>query len=247
MAPTAHHLHVDVGGQVDHHLHAAGGHTSDLSELAGKDAGDICRFSNEVEVAAAQVRHRFQQMLIKAHAHAKGGGGNPAGCQLAGVGAQFFFIGNAAVCQPISEQQHPVERSNRLMLRHQVAALHPSAGEIGGVPGFQAVNCLIQAVPPGRIHARAGGIHGHLVVKTDEGNAVSRGEQRNNVTGSLFNKAQLVSAHRAGAVNHQRQVERGTCNADQGRRRTHSQFHHPLGGGLAGNPVTFGLQGDCER
>jgi len=47
MASAAHHLHVDMGGQVNHHLHAAGGHTSDFrnsrAKMPGMSAGSAIK------------------------------------------------------------------------------------------------------------------------------------------------------------------------------------------------------------
>ena len=193
-----------------------GGEFGQSADLLREDRRELVRPLDVVEVAAASLGHARQQHLVEADSHSHRGSRDAACPQLGGVSRQRVDVGDALVRLAIGEEDRPLKAV--LVARHcrrqLLAAGQPTVAERGPAASIH----LIEIRPDpgaGRWVSRSQRLeHVDLVVERDDGYLVVRDEVTERGVGRLFRKVNLVATHRAGSIEHERNVDRGAVALD---------------------------------
>ena len=214
-----------------------------LAELAGEEVGDLGRLFDEVEVSAALGREARHQLLVEVGAEAEGGRGDAAGTEIGRVTRERVRVLLAVVGEAVGEEQHTRHRGRVSWLRcaDLGRALEPAAAKVGGAARVRRA----QARKGERLGFRGRLCRGEervdLVVVAHEGEAVAVVEEPDGVFDGLLCHVDLAAGHRAGAVEHERDMRDRAIGAPLARRRGDGDGEIPHGSGAGRDERAIGL------
>jgi hypothetical protein len=156
--------------------------------------------------AIARNCHGPHQVFIEVRPQAKGTGADAQLGQARHFGGDLVLVREALIGLAVGEQQHPVHLGGIELFCHLGGSRQPAIEESRAATAVDRVDRSDKGL--GISDGGGGNDHLHLSIKGDDGETITAGEFPGQEAGRLAGIAELDAAHRAGAIDHQGQVER---------------------------------------
>ena len=241
-------LDSDGLGQDELQDHLAGDDLEGLPHLARDVVPHLDHVADEVEVAAAGIRHALEQGLVEVRADPERAGRDPPAPQVVGPPDELVAIRDPDVGEAVGQEQDAVDALGPEAAGDLVAAGEPAAVEVRAPPRVDRPEAVLRELPRLRRGEDAAHDDVHLVVVDDGGEPVRRLQAMDGLEHGLLGQAELVlAAHRARAVQHEGEVDgrapAAGVRGDGGRDDVHEQ--EPLAAAVGADVAA--VRADAQR